>query len=872
MKRTMWYITILLLFLSSPSLGANLGQRHAWWKIHLKNLEAQKSSQLKKGNTDKSVIALLDRERDRVINMISAFEGGDKDGSASLPEKKTFSESEVRQRVSAAGDSLFPLFYLHFVTVNASDGENSAEARRVARENIAARMKNLLGSADDKTILSLLDETSRDDWKRLSLEYFMGRAMLCREASRAKALADIGNTVMNDLAPKKFFLTGTDLNEIILVRSLEQMNTMQMINPAPAGKDGLDQSAAWQEIIFRIGREIEGCLVVITLAKEAGVALSPSQAHHYYHSPEKLDRLIFEKYKKSFPTVDLPGKGEGNPEKGAGEVEIPPAFITDPLLEAMDALRRQYMKRIIGREGEEFFEEAGERFSRLIEKSTRATRDAYFREEERMKSRKGNGSIPASAREAFDRAKESFNRQLTLLTDYSMKSLSFLKGISGSRSIMGESIMKLYAGQIERHMKVLVFLRDLVRSSAGAASMEDPMIEPVFSSSVQGTGPLFRAMGRASYPEKKYVAFIDSPDVNSLRNMRSRFDDRIGLLKSDIHASAREYARRAGEADRKKRESRDDREEALAQLDIESLRASLKDFSDLLGGLRYAGEALSLYRIKYMEIEKELSSGAISDSLEYALKRESLVPLIKDFDRERMQREYATRLYLKKETGTIQARLTALISHYRKRNITLKNETTTEEIAGVRAILARHAEVPVANWRMNESNFDETDKKAVQRLSRIKNRQVWNKSGKTIKAEDTRLLAHGSDISLNIPEGWVEQDPGPSDTARGVIRLYMSPDRAATLTLVKIAREGRNPKEITDLWVKRAGYRTIREKWGKMKMNDYYWALNADDGKNVMEVFAVSRGGQVFLLAGTTPKERYNLFKEVINAVFRSLR
>ena len=145
----------------------------------------------------------------------------------------------------------------------------------------------------------------------------------------------------------------------------------------------------------------------------------------------------------------------------------------------------------------------------------------------------------------------------------------------------------------------------------------------------------------------------------------------------------------------------------------------------LYDSLNYAGAAFSRYAGTYEKLEQGLADGTVSATVESSIKIKSLIPAIEDFDGARINREYASKQYLKKKIRAETSRLVTLARLHRQKGTAMDAFPGEDRLQAVQSRLAQAPSAPVAGWRMTELNFGEVDRKAAFRLRRMRDRLLW---------------------------------------------------------------------------------------------------------------------------------------------------
>jgi hypothetical protein len=435
--------------------------------------------------------------------------------------------------------------------------------------------------------------------------------------------------------------------------------------------------------------------------------------------------------------------------------------------------------------------------------------------------------------------------------------------------------MESFASRMKQNMRFVSSLRSLVRDSAAVGDHESPLEHQRFAHCVKRLDDIFRAIGYTTGIEKKDLRFFTAAHRNEIRNRRSEFADSLRLARQETAAMYAGSRKRSDAAARSRAAARENIQGSIAQQEILYLVEKIDSSMLLYKRLNHAESAFRKYSDAFNGLQEPLGKKSISEGLDHTIKARSIIPLVEDFKAERIRREHGTKEYLRRETGRDLARLAALLSFYRKKSIELKDKPAEEYSGEIQNRLKERPSVMVASWRMNEMNFEEVDRKAVEKLARERNRVLWQRSPKgTGTAEHAPVLDDGMDpgLTFSIPEGWVRRDADSSDARRGVIASFSSQDMKASVVIALVERAGRTAQEVAARWASDSGTSIIRQRWGKRDDRDYFWAVSRGGERSVTEIYAFTRGDDVLILSGSSPKDRYAYFRNKFTSVFNSLK
>ena len=307
--------------------------------------------------------------------------------------------------------------------------------------------------------------------------------------------------------------------------------------------------------------------------------------------------------------------------------------------------------------------------------------------------------------------------------DYGKKSMECITLVSESRKIPSGSIVEQYRYRLQRDEEYLRFAAALVAECSRLSSIEDPRVHKEFSVSMSRINSLFTFIGAGLALERNDQTHLTKRDRGAIRDLKTRFIGTISSLRSDISNSHGQYAVKHSTTSSSAARSRESLKETIAQDEIDGLFRHAVECVELYEQYRYGEKSLYRYAGQFKVFMKEARTGLPSQALAYSLKMNSLLNSLDQFDGARVAREAATKKYLQNEAKSSLARLITLLEFYKKNRITFKDAPQAGEIAALEKRFSTAPQVRIDTWIMNESNYQEIDKKAAKKLSLILNRR-----------------------------------------------------------------------------------------------------------------------------------------------------
>ncbi|MCP4137287.1 MAG: hypothetical protein GY754_40340 [bacterium] len=893
MKR---HLFILIFFIISVGTSEGFVQnRCQWWKIRLKKLQNEKELIQKSDWLGTPVIDLIDNEAERARSILQVFEHDRKNDGTLNHEKKKFTAREIENEVKNVFEALFSLHYLDTLVSETGNRDNPAIARKTVKTVISKMLEKRFKQTSHELVDGIFEkEIDRNDLKTLSLEVFIGRMIKSENEIRETAEKEVTRDVTIRLARKNNTTNEQELKGIIIDSSISYLRECDPLDNLKYSEEALNESARWEEIGGKVKRSLSSMEKLIALMQKKG---SPSleKAWYYYKNPVELEPLVFKK-SRSNSTATSTVTVHRQPVSVGGrtnriELTIPTRPDFNAIVYDMDRRRKKSLSRIKGKEDDSFFSVIEKDLDLIIAGAIHPVKNEFIRLEEEVRLKKTATGIRVVNQKEFNRAKKDLEQTEARLRAYKDRSIQFLQWVSGSRAVDRAGIVNSYKYRVKRDRAYLDYVKSLVRQSVDISSFDNRQTQKKFTLSVRKTAHLFKFIAYSLSLKRSDLIALKRTDLRIIKETRADFLKEIKSSRHGISAYYKDYLRDLREVARKKKALSSGLKEKIAQYEINILLQNAQACVKLYDSLRYAEEAMAYYQLKFKEYKKEIESGTMSGPLEESIQKLSLISTIKDFDRARLVDEYITKKYVKREARMAIARLTTILRYYKVRKIKIKSSPDYDEIFALKSKLGKKIEVRIDSWIMNEANFDSIDKKAAKKLTVMRKRKIWETGAKKRNVQRNTLPSaipdHEADIDLPeddlhsdsgdmnrplaIPRGWKEDRNSAYDQSRGVIKSYSSMDRGAVIRLVKLPlKKSDNVKEITENWTKRSGNNMIKERWGRKNRMEYFWTLSKDKHSNVCESYSVLKEGFVYILSGTTSKNKYNFFKGKLNTVFAS--
>ncbi len=877
MKRTITAITLFTLLLTGSATPGFVQNRYQWWKIRHQRLNEEKARLVKAGLDDRRILDLVDAEITDAVEILSVYEKKlNNDGSLTYIRKEITPEL-LHREIENLVPQLFALWYCETLVNDAGSQESLEEAKKAVSRVLGDKLAERFGAGSEElAALILREDISLNQWKNLSMEYFIERMMLEQGAAEKAIIAETTAAVREQLHHTGGRATVTELRGMILSAANARMEN-RAAAVSRISKRALKKSWSWNGINARVERQSDIYSDIINMMKISG-RVSFDRIRHLHKNPAELESLVFSgsNERHLFPGhVDAARKD--NDDESALTLVIPVLPRNRASLLEMESLRKRAVESITGKEKREYFTELEKEFNRIIGKNMNRTNRVFIHEEERMrilKEKSGEGELQVGNLETFDRAKKIFRNRLHLLYHYKKSSLEFVNWVHDSKKIISSEVVDQYRYQAGRSRDYGEFVAGLVRMASLAPASDNETYKRLLVS-VQRSENIFQSIEHALSLDHEYYPYMNEADASEIRVIKGSLVKEINLARYDVKKSYTAFLRRKAEAKRKEREVLDNLESKIAQHEVDLMLDNALRYSSKYRDMNYLEEAFSDYVLKYRELERQARMDHMTADLKTALRQRSIIPVVDGFDDRKLAGEIRVAGYLKTGARAALARLGAIVQYYKRNRIEIEGYPGADEINAIQGMINRSIVVPVAEWRMHEQNYHEIDRKAMQKLADIVRRNIWlSRASGDGDDEDTAVsvkLAAG-ECSLTIPRGWSEQNTGEVDKYRGVLRTYISMDNESSIRLVQLPVKRLTPKEITERWLRENGETLVKKEWTRKGDRQFLRVLSRDGNDTVTETYSLERNGLVILVSGQTTRSKYMLFKNKLDSVIESLR
>ncbi len=882
MKKIHITSSLLMILIFLATAHGFVEKRHQWWEVRLQNLANEKNRFQKNINVDRQVLVIIENEMNRARDIIAVFESEMRDDGSLTHETRTMTDTDI---ASEARNIVPPLFALHQLEALVNEpwsGLAASEAREAAEQRVNRMVQAFFGEKSPDLVRRILEsDISREEWKSLAFEYYIGRMMTSRKSMEDHAVSDIAARVSLALKARNNITNSRELRALTVRLTGEYLSECGT-HGFPHDGAALEASWNWKRKETALTRDFNACKKIIALAKSLGRmpgAVSLERIMFYHKNPGDLESLLFRDQRPGQGESMVPAKDAGKRTPGAVIMEVPAPLPRNSIMDDIDNVRRGTISAITGREDERFFTGIGKSIAAIINRHSAGIKIRYFREEERarlLRKKEGERLKIANEKE-FLEAKKKFQSDLALVDDYGKKSMECIAIVCEGKKIISGSIVDQYRYRVKRDEEYLRFASSLVAESSRLWAVEDTRVSKEFSLSMSKIGSLFTFIGEGLALNKSDQIHLTKGDMGTIRDIKTRFIGTTGSLRSDIGRSRDQYAMKRSSSAGASQKKRATLKETIAQDEIDGLFRHAVECVELYEQYQYGEKALYRYADQYKAFLKEARTGTPSETLAYSLKMNSLLTSFDQFDGARIARELTTKQYLQKETKASLARLIILLEFYKKNGVTFKDPPLPAEMAALVKRVSIVHQVRIDAWVMNESNYKEIDKKAARKILLILNRRELltvsnNHRDGNKQIESMMISIKEPELSLALPRGWEEDTIGEAETYLGIVKAFHSGDGNSSLRLVKLTLEKGDMKDTAEGWIEKSGCSLVEKRWEKAGDVDCLWILARDRHRNIFETCSISKDGYAVLISGKTTRDRYSVFKVQFKKIINSLR
>lgn len=854
------------LFVFSTSHAITAGLRQSAWNARLKKLQEEIQSISAVPGAPPGLVTLLNDEFRATQHLCKKIETEE----LLPPSPESAKPRDIIDTPHPAAGA-FALCYAWFCTSMSDNRDIAAGSRRAVEAHLRDYAQSLYGPVDEAWLKSVLGaDITKTEWRYIAMETGLGMMTRRRDALHEKAMAErLAGTPDSAVTPAPpqddieknagvfFAVIGSEIGN---VRDID-----------------IEESPTWWCVKKRIEKEIAGYARMIELASAAGSAPGLAQLRAWQRDPSAFENAIFRDAAQRY--FDTRGIGpttydKSRPGGKSYTMNIPKNPDGAAIFSEIDALRKKTASSFSGTDDEARFAALEAQFNAVMEKHLSDSETGFAAEENTVQRlRHENGGIKIPNEDAYLSAKAVYTDRRNLIRGYVVKSVEFCKWASQSKRIQSGDIFNSVNFKITVYGEQIDFIKTCMADASSAAPHAPKPLYERYASSMRRADNIIKAFDFSAGIGKRQARFIDAADGAKLRQLKTGFAEKTKSARTQIRSLHIAAAKKRASQTAYAAATRPDARARIAQMEIDHSKTSIDAYMSYYGSLRHAETALNRYASAYAAIHDEIAAGKSSPALNQAIRQQSLIPSVDGFDAGAIRDEYRARVFIKKHVAASLSRLTLVARECRRDKTKIIDPPDDAYFSTVKRRLAGAPSVPVASWKMTESNFADIDRKAVRTLAARWTKAQWQASRENAGAnvENAPVTVTLSGVSLNIPAGWVEKETGP-EYADGMARTFASMDNAASITILSLPSSGKTLEEISAEWLRGSGASMVRQRWGRRDALSYFWAISRGADKRIIESFTIESGGSAIVLAGTSTRARYPAFKNILASVFQSVR
>ncbi len=874
MKRRVFFLSIVLLFLVTARTDAFIQGRQQWWKSRVHQLQEKKSELLGKRNGDHGLIGLVDRDLGRARDVLTVFEKGlIGDGSLSCEPKK-YTRDEIVKEVGQRVPALVAVQYLHALTAESGDWNNVDAAKAAADSRLKAAIRARF-SVDGSSIAGsiLRENIDAAEWKNISTEFYVGKMILSRDEITGKIMEQVAGMVYGTMQDENCLFTPARLAECI--NSHANTALKAGVGPRLGHEDGaLELSWTWKKAFARIEAEFDNyAFIISSMGGAAGIDLE--KVRFYHKNP-----LVFEKdlFSRTRPTHEFLGTAGTGKAFRAGEGQalliIPGYTGGREILDELDSLRKKAVMSLRGREGDDFFRLLRKQSAGIIGARMASAGRLFRHEADRAKKmREDSPDRPPEIVNLgeFEKAEKLYRRNLGRARSYRKETVDFITWLSRSMTVRSETTADTCRAQFELEKRVADFVVDLFRDGLDASGAENREINVLFSSSAARIGNIFDYLKNSLSLRDSEKSSLSARDLGELTPQRADFQKMLASSRKQVQSLCVEFSKNRSRRSVEVRGASDTLRDRIAQNETDAIRRSAEEYAQLFGGYSYPDDLFAEFAIKYAALEKQAAAGDATPELDRVIKSMSVLASLESYNPARLKGEIEGKRIAREETRTAVSRLSSLLDFYRRRGVGIQDRPGSDDTGPLMKRIGAMSEVRFSRWAMNEGNYESMDRRAAMNLKRILSRSIWEKTpahnGENA-FEVVRVDFGGGTVSMQIPHGWTDARSG--DDREGV-RSFNSMDNLTRIIITRMpAGEGNEP-DISGKWLRDRGSARVKERWGRTGGKEFYWVLSRDRDSSVRETFTFTKNGAALIISGVSRKDLYGRFRSKLQSVIDSI-
>jgi len=849
MKRSV--IAIILFFLFSAEGGFASDARLYRWENRLDRLKNLRVSPGVKSGTDKNIVQILDKhikESEKFINILVRAKAGD--GSLKAEERE-YSITEIEKRVN---EKALPVVSLYYLSAMLNSPYNTP-VKKSASEGI---IKYISGKNS-----GLNFNPGPEKIETLSIQYLNEAGMGEYEKISRKLLRDILSKTELDLSKTDYVSNDINLEQLIFKNSFDITESYDFTPSGIFNEKYLISAPDWNFTASGIAANDKIYKTMMSFISSGEPAVPDNFEGK---GIESFEKIIFTSHRNRLFSSLESGSGTGAKSSNTPLYEIPDFTRLREAVNDLDKYRLSLLRAITGTEGENFIKRVKNNNRGIAGKYLRHFEKVFQREEARIAAlKKRNPSLIIYNEEIFAVSKNHFMEIKKDLENYEKLSSSFIEEIVNSGSITVDDYILYHKYRSSRLLEQAEFMQGLAENSEVLSRAGSARVSGICRSAVNRSTGFIREIIKIESVPGEIRAGMNSNTLKEYGEINKEFRKRAGIIAESIRKDYRKYTEAFEERERIVKNRSGDFDIKLGEEEIRITVSYASDCAALAAEMNYTAKALADYKEKYRIMAEGIEKNNYKGYEEYVLNG-SLIPAVKNFNPEYIERETEAKSILAKEGEDALAGAAALNTFYRRQGIVISHYPSADEIKNIKGKLNSPVSVEVAAWTMDGNNFRLVDRNAAETLKKMMTRKAWTPGDRGTGGEKVSFSPAGSGESYSafIPAGWRQQSSEDL--------IFDSPDNLGTIEIYAVKKGDKNPGSFPGEWLRERGLSMVQQRWGKKGSCDYHWSVSKTRGDNVAEVYILKENDCIIIICGKASPERYRYLSGHIEEVLNSLQ
>ncbi len=871
-------IILCLLFMHGQA-NAIIQQRHQWWKSRIQKLQQEDESIAARNDIDKRIKKLVHEEllqsRD-ALRVLKRKINGD----ASLDEaKKEYTGKEIKEHIRKLVPPLATAWYMNHILKRLNDNSRIDDAGKMIEDSIDNMIQSTMGRDDHSLRKHMInDHFTTFDLRIIAMEIITAPVMEQSRQYIDKAGDEIYTKFINSFAQP---VTTTDsmLTHKILTVAQKYFNATGCGSTFRPATGHLERSWRWKGKYSMMAIQLEHYKRIVSLAKKAGVSITPYQASLYYINPQSFEKKIFPSLTKKYRDSRAFKRYSdilNNPEDESSihVMAIPERFDTGPVLQHLDNLRKKTLPSLQGTENDRHYSKLRDSFIREIKKKFAGLDHHLYREEKKVKDK---SSLPGEQHppvirnmNAFNDARKLRNAKHNAAMAYADACLEYLRIYGDSRARHGGLVTENYRYRVNRIQDYLNFFHLSGTRIARCPYMTDPDLHNMMKDIAHRSRHMFKAYIAAlglSYDER---SALNKENLREIAAMKKKSRTAIQQNATGFITSCKKYFSSYARQVQEREENNDEVKEIIAQYELDTLQEQLSAQMDLFSRLTYADSILEEYRSVFTSLEETARENPHDPRLRKALKNGSLFPLIKNASIQKIKTEYISRQYLHARMNKTLASLVALDNWYNRAGLHPDHRPGERILKNKISALTGHTTISIGKWTMHRKNAQKIDYNAIRHLDALTGKTISRIPPKAIDMRTHTVAVAGKNLTLALPRGWSVTGAESYYKNRGITSRVKNETQTTVMNIARVQGKKNSLRSSSRRWLQSMRYEPVKSGWRSQNGEKLFWVLARDHRDNVVEIYGMHNGNSVYIVSGSVSRKDYPRFHKTFTRIMGS--